>query len=131
MKGAEVKKRSIASMLACLALSACLVTAYAPSELAFAASDGGHMLTTGAIVTQSTSKQPSTIRLKAQTKAYTGEMLAYTGKVTRTPSKGKVTFRYHKTNLRVTGYVIRGRLSDRQGRHCQDYCLHCLEIVLA
>lgn len=40
-------------------------------------------------------KAPSTISLAAQTKTYTGKAIAYTGKVTKSGSTGKVTFAYY------------------------------------
>ena len=45
-------------------------------------------------VTVTVTKAASTIKLAAQTQAYTGEALAYSGKVTKTGSGGKVTYKY-------------------------------------
>ena len=40
-------------------------------------------------------KAASTIKLAAQTKTYTGKAIAYSGKVTKTGSGGKVTYKYY------------------------------------
>ena len=40
-------------------------------------------------------KAASTVKLVAQTKTYTGKAIAYSGKVTKTGSKGKVTYKYY------------------------------------
>ena len=91
-----MKAKPILSALACLALSACLVTACAPGSAYAAGGADARALTAGAITTQGAAKEASTITLKPQTKTYTGKKLAYTGKVTRSGSTGKVTYRYYK-----------------------------------
>ena len=51
--------------------------------------------TTGAkTLTWKVGKAASSVRLAAQTRTYTGKALAYTGKVSRSGSAGKVTYRY-------------------------------------
>ena len=75
----------------------CLVAVFTPLGLACAADQPvENALTAGKFEPQSAKKKASSIKLKPQTKAYTGKKLAYTGKVTRSLSKGKVTFKYYK-----------------------------------
>lgn len=49
----------------------------------------------GAIKSFSIAKAASSIKIVAQTKTYTGKALAYTGKVSKTGSTGKVTYAYY------------------------------------
>lgn len=90
-----MKVKSIISAMLAAALVACLAVAYAPAAYAANASSA-QVLAVGSQAAQSTTKQASSIKIEAQTKAYTGKRLAYTGKVARTGSTGKVTYKYYR-----------------------------------
>lgn len=70
----------------------------------------------------------STIKLKAQTKTYTGKAMPYSGKVSRTGSRGKVTYRYYSdagctkavaaSKVKDTGtYYVRATVA-KDGNYC-------------
>ena len=73
-------------------------------------------------VTFTIAKKASTISLAAQTKTYNGKVLAYSGKVTKTGSTGKVTYKYYSdakctkavaaTSVKATKtYYVKGTLA--------------------
>lgn len=110
-----MKVKSIATIMACAVLAACIAVACASAAHA----SDAQVLTTGSPATQPAAEKASTITLEAQTKAYTGKKLAYTGRVTRTFSKGKVAYRYYKdkactkaaTPKAVGTYYVRATLA--------------------
>lgn len=59
------------------------------------AADTSFEAATSEAVKFTVAKAPSTIELAAQTKAYTGKALAYSGEVNRTGSNGKVSYAYY------------------------------------
>lgn len=56
-------------------------------------------------------KAASTIKLAKQTKTYTGKALSYTGKVAKTGSAGKVTFKYY-SDAKCTKAVAASKVRD-------------------
>ena len=86
------------------------------------AADANHKAATSDAVKLTVAKASSAIALAAQTRTYTGKVLAYTGKVARSGSAGKVTYRYFSdakctkaikaANVKAAGtYYVRATLA--------------------
>ena len=95
-----MKLRSIVSAMACLALSMCLVTAYSPSDTAFAAS-GDTALATGKVAAQATAKKAKNpLKVRVTKLGINGKVLkskAKTVKVlTVSKAKGKKSYKVAK-----------------------------------
>ena len=71
----------------------------AGTYVAYATLDANHCWDGGSTARKTISwkiaKAPSSVSIAAQTKTYTGDSLAYSGKVTRSGSSGQVTYRYY------------------------------------
>ncbi|MBR3158107.1 MAG: hypothetical protein IKF14_03280, partial [Atopobiaceae bacterium] len=72
----------------------------AGSYVAYATLDANHCWADGSMagktINWEIAKAPSSVSIAAQTKTYTGKTIAYSGKVTKSGSSGKVTYRYYR-----------------------------------
>ncbi len=89
------------------ALSGTARATAAGSYVAYATPDANHCWPGGSTVQKTISwsiaKAASTIKIAAQTKTYTGKAIAYAGKVTKSGSTGKVTYRYYSDEACTKG----------------------------
>ena len=65
-------------------------------DLARVKPEGGETGCCARIKVATSNARPSSVKLAAQAKTYTGKAMAYTGKVTRSGSTGAVSYRYYK-----------------------------------